>query len=289
MASSRRETDALSSAEHTLLGMFAGVVEVSCTMPMVSIKNALQSNRSIPLSPRELYRGWLVNALGIAPITGISFGVNRLLQKTLAPGMEAKDMSLGLQMLCPAMAGVAAGLVCGPSELVMIQQQQRKQSLTSQAIQIYRNHGVFAFGRGLGPTFIREGLYSWGYLGLCPVLRDNLARTPVLDRYPTTTYIGGGMISGVIACAATHPFDTAKTRMQANIDKVAAPEYRTMPSTMLHVYREKGFFQGLYSGFLPRTGRLMMAVVILSGVKDKLVDVVSKSREDALEIVKHPS
>lgn len=281
MAAKTEAKDALSSVEHTALGMFAGVVEVTCTMPMVSIKNALQSNRSIPLSPRELYRGWLVNAIGIAPITGVSFGVNRLLQKTLAPGVEQSEMGLGLQMFCPTVAGVAAGLVCGPSELVMIQQQQRKQTLAAQAKQIYQQYGVLAFGRGLGPTFVREGLYSWGYLGLCPLVREQLANTPVLKDYPTSAYIAGGMASGVVACAATHPFDTVKTRMQANMDKKATPEYKSMPSTFMHVYREKGFFQGLYSGFLPRTGRLMVAVVILSGVKDKLVELVTDHRESA--------
>lgn len=113
------------------------------------------------------------------------------------------------------------------------------------------------------------------------MVREQLARTPALKDYPTTAYIAGGMASGVVACAATHPFDTVKTRMQANMDKKAAPEYKSMPSTFMHVYREKGFFQGLYSGFLPRTGRLMVAVVILSGVKDKLVELVTNHREPA--------
>ena len=40
--------------------------------------------RPVPLDPRLLYRGVLVNAASIAPINGIQFGVNTYLEEAIA-------------------------------------------------------------------------------------------------------------------------------------------------------------------------------------------------------------
>lgn len=45
--------------------------------PTVSIKNAIQDRRPLPINPRELYRGLLVNAGAMAPTTAIQFGANQ--------------------------------------------------------------------------------------------------------------------------------------------------------------------------------------------------------------------
>ena len=49
--------------------------------PTVGIKNALQEGRAIPRSPAALYRGLTVNAVSMAPITAMQFGVNRALEQ----------------------------------------------------------------------------------------------------------------------------------------------------------------------------------------------------------------
>lgn len=51
--------------------------------PTVSIKNAIQDQRPVPMNPRELYRGLLVNAGSIAPITAVQFGANRFYETLL--------------------------------------------------------------------------------------------------------------------------------------------------------------------------------------------------------------
>ena len=57
----------------------------------------------------------------------------------------------------------------------------------------------------------RETLYAAGYLGLCPVLYDTLLER---GHSPSASMIGSGVAGGVFAAAASHPFDTVKTRMQ---------------------------------------------------------------------------
>ena len=51
----------------------------------------LQDMRPVPLDPRLLYRGVLVNAASIAPINGIQFGVNTYLEEAIA--VNGKDIA----------------------------------------------------------------------------------------------------------------------------------------------------------------------------------------------------
>lgn len=61
------------------------------------------------------------------------------------------------------------------------------------------------------PTLARESLYTCGYLGVVPVLRDAL----VQRQYPEgTATIAAAITGGLFAATASQPPDTIKTRMQ---------------------------------------------------------------------------
>lgn len=88
--------------------------------------------------------------------------------------------------------------------------------------------------RGITPTMMREGIYTACYLGLAPIVKAKLQDQGMSDG---TAFLGSAIGSGVTAGTLTHPFDTAKTRMQSNIAG-GDPAYRTTASTLSSLLKE---------------------------------------------------
>ena len=63
-----------------------------------------------------------------------------------------------------------------------------------------------------------------------------------------------GVVGGVFAASASHPFDTIKTRMQAHM--YSKPEYLTWTSTAATIYKEGGVLN-FWRGLLPRMTRII--------------------------------
>lgn len=61
------------------------------------------------------------------------------------------------------------------------------------------------------PTIARESLYTCGYLGVVPVLRDSLQQQGWSEG---TAKITAAVSGGLLAAIASQPPDTIKTRMQ---------------------------------------------------------------------------
>ena len=92
---------------------------------MVAVKNALQAGRPLPTALGVYYRGTVVNAASIAPITAIQFGFSQGLSDALYG--DKPPGTLGLLGTSGA-AGAVSGFVSGPAEMVMIQQQGARSS-----------------------------------------------------------------------------------------------------------------------------------------------------------------
>lgn len=115
----------LSAAEQTAIGGASGVLEVFLQQPMVAVKNALQAGRPLPTALGVYYRGTVVNAASIAPITAIQFGFSQGLSDAFYG--DKPPGTLGLLGTSGA-AGAVSGFVSGPAEMVMIQQQGARTS-----------------------------------------------------------------------------------------------------------------------------------------------------------------
>lgn len=268
----------LSPFEHTAIGALAGVLEVSVMQPTVTVKNALQEGRALPKTPLAFYRGYLVNAGSIAPITAVQFGANRFYEVTLKK-LTGKDTTQAGQVAVAIAAGSTSSLISAPAELLMIQQGRNQRPLGVEARSYISKHGLTALYRGFGPTFIREGLYTGGYLGVTPVLLEMLKGHPALEGYPSgTPFLIAGVTGGLLAVTTTQPFDTIKTRMQANVVPKETPEYRSSITTMQHVMKQGGGIQALWSGIAPRAFRVVGATFILNSTKNYIVDQVEASR-----------
>ncbi|CAG9464655.1 unnamed protein product [Pedinophyceae sp. YPF-701] len=257
----------LTPAHHAAAGALAGVVEISCSQPTITIKNALQDGRTPTMTPRALYTGWGAGAASIAPITAVQFGANRFY------GGLARDAGLSdnvaTRMSTAALAGITSGAVAGPFEAVVIQQQKVGGGILETAKRLVNERGVSrGLFRGISMTCVREGLYTMGYLGIAPAIKDALLEQGWSE---SSAFGTSAVTGGLIACVLTHPSDTIKTRMQANMDVEEKPQYRSSLSTMRHVLGEGGL-AGFFSGAAPRALRLVGAVFILNMSKEKIME-----------------
>ena len=73
-----------------------------------------------------LYRGVVINATSIAPITAVQFAVNGALT-ALVKKDEVTDLH---RLVIAATAGAASALVSTPAEILMIQQQKSGKSVS---------------------------------------------------------------------------------------------------------------------------------------------------------------
>ena len=86
----------------------------------------------------------------------------------------------------------------------------------------------------------------------------------------TLSTFGIGAMAGTVTVYATQPIDTVKTRMQA-IDSRGT--YRNSLDCGVKIVRQEGLFK-LWSGALPRLGRLMFSGAIVFAMYEKTMDLL---------------
>jgi len=267
---------AVTPFEHTLIGALSGSVEVVLMQPTVAIKNALQEGRPVPMNPSHLYRGLPMNVVSMAPITASQFGANRLFTQNILRKNDT-DLTSAERFAGAAVAGAASAFIASPSELVIIHQQKSGMTLSAQASTILKNEGFWALRRGLLPAIGRETLYAAGYLGLFPILKKALDEADGQTLSPGATTAIAGITSGFFGAFCSHPFDTVKTKMQANMYSNA--QYATLRSTFYNIYTHEGGITQLWKGMLPRMFRIICATFILNAVRTNAVNYLEDARK----------
>jgi hypothetical protein len=125
---------------------------------------------------------------------------------------------------------------------------------------------------------IRESMYTAAYLGGIPILRKHLDAVPAVRDTPGGPLVGSGLVAGILAAITTQPVDTIKTRMQAFPDTTTHPHYRNIATTARHIVSGEGAGT-LFAGIVPRGGRIVCAVFILTGTRNTLVEKVEGWKE----------
>lgn len=241
------------TARDTCIGMSAGAIEVIALQPMLYCKNATQQRLPLTLHPATLYRGVGASVGNMAMLTGLQY-----------PVFTAIDRHAQWPLVSSFASGALSGLICAPMELVMIQQQRFGESIVHTPAHIVRNFGASGLMRGLAMSSGREACFTAGYLGLPDFLR-RLLRTR-LDLEPTVAHVVATVGAGVCAATLSHPMDTIKTCQQGDID---GTRYRSVLQTARTLYRTDGIGR-FFSGWTWRTGRMIFAVAILNGCKNRL-------------------
>lgn len=201
-----------------------------------------------------------------------------------------------------AVARTFAAMAVGPIEIFKTRMQASRSTGGAHFAETVKgmgemitSHGYSSLWRGLTLTLWRDvpfsGIYWWGYESIRGVLTERRergrgrdlkterSRTRARSRSQSredhsTTFIDSfiaGATSGAVASILTMPFDVGKTRRQvfvepgnatAGAEKVLAPEERSMPRFLWHIFREEGF-AGLWRGWIPRTLKVAPACAIM--------------------------
>lgn len=239
-------SERLTDAQNAQVGLLLGVLEVSLLQPLNYFKNATQQGLGLTLNPRVLYRGYTSAVLNMGGCTMVQVGVMGRVKKMLL-GDDDRELRAVEQFAGGFTAGVTSAVVGGPLELIMIQQQRKGLSLFATTQELLGPTMV----RGIVPTAIREGLWSMGYLAVPPVIGGVLR-----EKFPTTfdsqekARVPASFLGAFIVCYASHPFDTAKTCMQGDIEQ---KKFKSMTKTFGTLYKESGiggFYRGVPWRFL---------------------------------------
>lgn len=211
----------LSSVAMACLGAVSGIIEVAINQPTVSWKNALQQGKSISFDPRVMYRGLLINSLSIAPITAVQFGVTGLASNAFLSVRGAKpgdEPQKAERLASAAIAGAASGLLSCPAEMIIMHQQKTGLGIVGQFKQLVNQYGARSLYRGVVSTVSRECVFTAGYMGLAPVVRELLYQHASQhfghsdDNNPNAlrAKIVSSLVGGITAGIVSHPIDTIK-------------------------------------------------------------------------------
>ena len=254
----------LSENENLAVGIVGGCTETLILMPVLTWKFCAQEGRPYPRFP-GMYRGAGVLASSVAPITGMQMFVNGLLEKTLTKGARAPTDAESIGSALGA--GAVSASLYGPAEVAAIHAGKLGLSSKEAALHLLKTYGVTSFFRGVAPTAGREAIYTAGYLGLAPVFTARLMKQKGWEESFFTSAVIGSCAAGVLANLASHPVDTAKTVVQAD---VTGRVYKNMLQSLPLLYRESGW-AALYRGGLPRTVRTCGAFFIVSTIREKCI------------------
>lgn len=167
-------------------------------------------------------------------------------------------------------AGVLTSFLIGPVDLITIQQQKLRASPFQTINHLVRNYGTYSLLKGIGPTMMREAMYTSGYLGLSPLITHHLMQKnatnseykyPQFGRNPLLSRITGASISGTLAAIITNPADCIKTCVQSDMTGTIYPNARV---TLYRMYKGEieGGLSRTWNGLGPRIVRFNIAFFI---------------------------
>ena len=266
MAQHRRRR-ALERHEEAVIGAAVGSCEVLIMQPTNYWKTELQQGRfdlARAIRPRYAYRGTMIAATSIAPITAIQFCVNGACLSALDSDAAVSPF---VSLLCGVTAGIASATVQSPSQLVEINQQKHGGTMVSIARRVVQTHGTGTLWRGFSMTAAREGIFCCAYISLAPLLGQAFHNRSSLGEGIST--MAGALVAGTVAAVLTHPADTLKTRLQGDLfapdgsGRIQNSNLRAAVADMVRVGGgTAGALRQCYSGFLPRLVRIVACTFI---------------------------
>lgn len=254
----------LSASENVVVGSVGGIMETSLLMPVLTWKFCTQEGRPYPKFP-GMYRGLGVQAGSVAPITSLQMVTNGMFEKLVTGGgRQLTDLEA---VGCSMAAGAVSALVYTPVDMTMIFQQKLGKSPLQTLRYLVTSHGSTSPWRGFGACASREGLYTAGYLGIAPVMTKYFMKQEGWEESFFLSAVLGSSIAAVVANMGSHPIDTAKTVMQAD---VTGEKFKNARTAIVHLYSTNGI-RSLYRGGLARTLRGCGAFFILSCLREKAI------------------
>lgn len=241
--------------QNIVIGSLTGVTEVAVSGQVLTyMANQIIDKKALSKNPMDYYRGSLVNAAGMAPITAIQKVGNTYGQASIRSwqGQELSDMQkTGVAFL----AGAASALAATPSESIPVYMQQ-PENMGISTMQATKNLGLKSL-RGFWPTAGRDGFFTVGYLELAHIVQE---KSQAICGESAVVKVGSGIGAGLVTAVVTHPCAVIKTKLQKDPHSKV---YKNSLDVMRRVYAEDGL-RGFTKGLSARGTRVTIAIPLMS-------------------------
>ena len=229
------------------MGSFASTVEVLLQHPLITHKNSIQSNYKIS-SLRHIYKGVGINVITMAPLTSVQFagfGYFNNITKNIFKQKHHRSI------ISSTVAGGLSGLIAGPAELFIVQQQKYNNKFLESYRNVRNKYGISRCFRGTLPCIFREAIYTCGYCSLTPLIEKKLITYSPnhFKQKSIKTSITASIAAGLVAGSVSHPFDTIKTYTQSHVNKKPIPLIK-------NAIKKEGI-SFLFKGIIPRSIRIV--------------------------------
>lgn len=282
--------------KHCVAGSAAGVMEHVAMYPVDTVKTQMQAVRAQPgapaLSMREtvqillreqgigsFFRGCTAIGFGCIPAHIGLFGTYEISKIwLLKPGAEKEHAPLAAAC-CGALSTIVHDTIIVPMDVV----KQRLQlgcykSAWDCIVRTAHHEGVYAFYRSLPSTLAMECPFYAILVASNESLKLALKMEgPSRERSGLHWHFASAGLAGVIASAATQPFDLIKTRLQTQEilrGESSQVRYRGLLSTFFDVLRDEGI-RGLYRGAVPRMVFAAPAAAMCWGTYEAVKNMLS--------------
>ena len=271
-----------------IAGSTAGAVEIAITYPAEFAKTRIQLNQRLPSGQKlpfppfgaQWYAGCTTLIIGNSIKAGVRF-VAFDQYRTYLSDAEG-NVSGPMTVVSGFLAGATESLLAvTPFESIKTQliddrkrAQPRMRGFLHGSGVIFREQGIRGFFKGFVPTTARQAANSAVRFSSYTWLRQ-MAQSYVGpgEKLGSLGTFGIGAMAGTITVYATQPIDTVKTRMQAIESRSM---YRNSFDCGIKIFREEGVLK-LWSGALPRLGRLMFSGGIVFTMYEKTMELLDRA------------
>ncbi|KAK4611922.1 hypothetical protein CLAFUW4_13200 [Fulvia fulva] len=268
-----------------IAGSTAGAVEIAITYPAEFAKTRTQLNsrlapgQKLPFPPfgAQWYAGCTTLIIGNSIKAGIRFVAFDQYRSMLSDAEG--NISGPMTVVSGFLAGATESLLAvTPFESIKTQliddrkrEVPRMRGFLHGSGVIFREQGVRGFFKGFVPTTARQAANSAVRFSAYTSLKQMAqSYTAPGEKLGTLSTFALGGIAGTITVYATQPIDTVKTRMQS-LD--AKGQYKHSIDCAVKIFRNEGFFK-LWSGALPRLGRLVFSGGIVFTMYEKTIELL---------------
>lgn len=255
------------SIRHAFIkGSVAGTIEVLVDQPWQNLKLLAQRGEKLTLNPCILYRGTLVNAGSMTPVTAIQVGLDWSFRHYLFP--QKTDISNTERIGSAFVAGVGSSFVSCPAEQIVTYQNKAGGNFIAAGRYLVSMGSWPVFWKALQATAMREGIFASFFLAGKPIIENRLDAS-----YGLRSFIAS-LSAGLSAAVLSQPFDTIKTRQQTTHSGFA--------DAAKQIYRTQGPY-GFFRGGMMRGIGVASAIYVMTSVNEKMDELLSDPASDSLE------
>lgn len=196
----------------------------------------------------SLWRGNSATMARIIPYAAIQFTAHEQWKHVLKT--DRPDASTGMRFVSGSLAGVTAQSLTYPLDLararMAVTPRHMYKSLAQVFVHLGRDRQPRVFYKGFTATIL--GVIPYAGVSFCTyetLKQTHRDYTQKACPNPLERLLFGAL-AGLFGQTASYPLDIVRRRMQTS--GLNGVEYNSIWGTILHVYREEGFFRGLYKG-----------------------------------------